>query len=105
VATKLQVILTDRAEAELLAQYEWLWERDSGFADKWLAGIEAAISNLAENPEQHGFAPETGRYPLQLRQMLYGRRQSHRVLFCVRETTVTVMSIRHASQEPIADVE
>jgi plasmid stabilization system protein ParE len=105
VEASRRVVLTERADAELQAAYHWLSQRDPAFADQWLAGFEAALHSLRENPDQHGFAPETGRYPVQLRQLLYGCSRSYRALFCIREETVTVMSIRHASQAPLVDLD
>lgn len=99
------VVVTRRAEAEILAAYEWLWQRNADYADSWLDGIESAIERLGENPEQYGFAPEAGRYPAKLRQMLYGSSKNYRVLFCIRSTCVTVMSVRHAAQAPLTDVD
>jgi toxin ParE1/3/4 len=105
MARSRRLVISDRAEADIEAAYEWLWLRDRRAAEAWMESLQSALSTLTTNPQQYGFAPETGSYPLQLRQLLHGPSRSHRVLFCVRENSVTVVAVRDASQAPLADVE
>ena len=42
--------------------------------------------------------PRRGSYPVEIRQLLYGRRRSYRALFLVREQTVIVLHVRHTAR-------
>lgn len=105
MVARRRLVITDRAEADIQAAYDWLSQRNLVAADAWMNKLQTELLALTLNPEQHGFAPETGKHPLQLRQMLYGPSKNYRVLFCVRSNSVTVVAVRHASQAPLADVD
>ena len=48
-------------------------------------------------------APENGRFPFEVRQLLYGRKPHvYRILFTIENETVYVLHIRHGRREHLA---
>jgi hypothetical protein len=75
----------------------------SELADRWLERLEYALRKLRQNPTQHGFAPENGRWQaqLELRQMRFQPWKTGsvwRILYVIDEVSrdVTGVQIRHA---------
>jgi plasmid stabilization system protein ParE len=102
-----QVLLTSRAQLQLLRNAQWWSEnRSTDQAARWLDGFEAAIAGLAHNPHQHRMAPESNRYqlPFPARQLNFGigNKPTHRAVFEVRGDTVYVVAIRHLAQDDLA---
>ncbi len=93
-----RVVLSRRAEEQLEKAYRWYAERSQRSAAKWYNGFIDALESLAVNPKHFGQAPESSLFPVQLRQLLYGRRRNWRRLYTVRDDMVFVVSIRHAAQ-------
>jgi plasmid stabilization system protein ParE len=99
---KYQIEMLPRAIAELRSIVLWWAEHHSSEqAGRWLIGIEAAIGDLANHPEQHSLAIEADSFPFEVRELHYGvkRRKTHRVLFTIREDVVRVYSVRHLAQD------
>jgi plasmid stabilization system protein ParE len=96
-----RVVITARAAREIREQYEWLVTNRSTFvADRYRAVLLAAVSSLEKNPERCPRAPEAEWYGDQLRHLVHRqRRQVYRVLFEVRGNYVTVLRVRHSSQD------
>jgi hypothetical protein len=50
------------------------------------------------------FAPETARFPFEVRQLLYGRKPHvYRILFTIEGERVKILHIRHGRREPVSD--
>lgn len=65
-------------------------------AERWLTGLEASVGELDHNPERFALAPEDASHDIEIRQMLFGKRRGrYRILFTIRERTVTILDIRH----------
>ena len=95
-----EVILMDSATREIEAIWEWLRERAPTNARIWVAGLQEAIHALADFPTGHGFARENGTVDVELRQLLYGKRQhKYRVIYTVKCNEVFVLHIRHPARE------
>jgi plasmid stabilization system protein ParE len=96
------VVVTEPAEEELLAAYQW-WatHRSAEQAGRWYNGILDAIGTLAENPERCPIAREDGKFPVELRELHFGlgTRPSHRAIFTIRPDVVLVYTIRHVAQD------
>ena len=61
-----------------------------------------AIATLQEKPQRCSLAIENEIFPEEVRQLLYGKsRNLYRVLFTVRDITVSVLYVRHSSQAPL----
>jgi plasmid stabilization system protein ParE len=93
-----QVVLTARAARDLDEAYRWCAERAPEAAVGWYNGFLDALKSLAGNPERCPVAAESRKLSIDVRQLLYGRRRSYRVLFLVRDQTVVVLHIRHAAR-------
>lgn len=96
------VELTARAERDLRQLYQTINAANSKLAAKWFNGLEKAILSLEEKPARSPITPENKK----LRHLLY-RSQSYvyRIIYAIdeRKRLVTVIHIRHGSQEPMAD--
>lgn len=98
-----RVIIEARAEADLLAQAEWIRDQGSSeAAERWLGGIQAAIMSLGTLPARCPLAPEAGLTGLEIRQLVY---KSHRVLFIVSGREVHVLHVRHGARLPLGQPE
>ncbi len=97
-----QVEITPIAEAQIEQAYRWYRERNPDFADLWFRGLMNAIATLQEKPQRCSLAIEHEIFPEEVRQLLYGKsKNSYRVLFTIRGTTVSVLYVRHSSQAPL----
>lgn len=98
-----RVIVSSRARTELDQAVDW-WEenRSRDQACRWYLGISDKIHQLGDFPHSHSLAEENNRFPLEIRQMMYGlsSHPTHRALFTVDENrkVVLVVSIRHVAQ-------
>ena len=97
-----KVILSERAEQQLEHAYQWYHDRSPQAAAKWYNGFIDAQNSLSEDPQLRGFARENQLFPVEVRQLLYGRRRNYRALFTVRGDTVFVFSIRHSAQRDVS---
>ena len=95
-------------EAERCIEDQLQWyeadEKNGGveLADRWLDLLEAALAMLSRHPEQHGFAPENGRWipGISIRQMRFKpwkTPSAWRVLYVIDDEArlVTVLQVRH----------
>lgn len=97
-----RVDLTTRAERDLRRIYRAVDAAESGAAQAWFQGLEAAVLSLDENPARSPATPENGR----LRHLLYGHgRHVYRVIYAIDERgrTVTVLHIRHGARRPLPE--
>lgn len=74
----------------------WLRDQQAGEAGlRWFQGLAKAIRSLRDMPARCAIAPEDQDFPFEVRQLLYGRRpHAYRILFTIKEETVTVLHIR-----------
>ncbi len=97
-----EIQILPRAAAELRAIVLWWSEhRSLEQARRWMIGVDAVITALANRPERHPLAQESDRFPFEVRELQYGvgRRKTHRVLFAIREDVVRIYSVRHLAQD------
>ena len=95
--------MSAQAESDAEAILEWLLEQHAGQTGlRWFLGLENAIASLSTSPERCALAPESQRFPFEVRQLLYGRRSNvYRILFRVNGDTVQVLHIRHGRRLPL----
>lgn len=90
------------AQRDVVENHQW-WAKNRSVeqADRWLDGIDAAVSSLRQMPERYGFAPEKDLVEQGVRQMLcgVGRRPTHRVVFVVDGDEVVVLRVRGVAQD------
>lgn len=95
-----QVVLARQAEQELNAAADWIAEQSQSpaVAEKWFAEFVQTLQSLQRMPTRCGLARENNRFPVELRQLLYGRRNTYRAVFTIRENQVIVLTIRHTAR-------
>ncbi|MEO5345735.1 MAG: type II toxin-antitoxin system RelE/ParE family toxin [Magnetococcus sp. YQC-9] len=96
---RYRVRITPTAGENLRQAHDWLKEKNSGYAARWLRMMRRAILELATLPESHALAPEEATIGAQIRRKLTGRGTPWRIYFVLREQTVYVLHVRHGRQD------
>lgn len=97
-----RVIVEPRAEQDLVAAYVRAAEHAPDTAARWFNRFHDALKSLAEHPRRCTIAPESQAVGLEVRQLLFGRKQSSscwRALFTILGEDVHVLHIRRATME------
>jgi plasmid stabilization system protein ParE len=78
-----RVELSDRAQADITAIYDWLRSHQAGDAgERWFVALREAITSLSTLPLRCSVAAESREAPVEVRQLLYGRQPHvYRILF------------------------
>ena len=93
-----KVELSQRAEHDVEAAFEYIRTDAPPAAVKWRRGLEEKLRILTRLPDTFAFAPENEHARTSVRQLLYGQ---YRVLYTVRERTVFVLTVRHGARRYI----
>src|SRR2546427_9548998 len=98
-----RVKISAQAERDADAILEWLLSQHTGQAGiDWFLALDPAFASLAEFPERCPIAPETTRFPFEVRQLFYGRKPHiYRILFTIEGDCVHILHIRHGRRKPI----
>jgi plasmid stabilization system protein ParE len=96
-----RVEISAEAESDADGILEWLISQHAGETGiRWFVALEEAIASLATFPERCALAPETLRFPFEVRQLLYGHKPHvYRILFSIEGETVNILHIRHGRRE------
>lgn len=99
-----RVELSDRAQTDIAAIYDWLHSQQAGTGgERWFVALRDAIGSLSERPLRCRVAPESRDSPVEIRQLLYGHKpRVYRILFAVDGDLVRVLHVRHARRRPLA---
>ena len=99
-----RVEISKQAERDAENILDWLLAEHAGKAGAdWFLALDDALASLTEFPERCMIAPESVRFPFEVRQLLYGRKPHiYRILFTVEGSAVKVLHIRHGRRKPIA---
>jgi plasmid stabilization system protein ParE len=94
-----------QAESDANSILEWLLSEHAGETGiRWFLALDDAIASLARFPERCPLAPEAGRFPFEVRQLLYGRKpHMYRILFTIDGETVKILHIRHVRRERLSE--
>jgi plasmid stabilization system protein ParE len=94
-----------QAESDANAILEWLLSEHAGETGiRWFLALDDAIASLAAFPERCPLAPESARFPFEVRQLLYGRKpHAYRILFTIEGDTVRILHIRHGRRRPLSE--
>lgn len=97
-----RVELSDRAQADITAIHTWLRSEKAGDAgERWFVALRQAITSLSILPARCPVAPESRESPVEVRQLLYGRKPHvYRILFAIEGDLVSVLHIRHGRRRP-----
>ena len=93
------VVVTPFAGENILEAFKWYQLENPVYATKWKNGLEKKIQDLSTFPESHSLAPENAEFEEEIRQLLYGKPTSWRVLFTILGTTVYVLHVRHGQRD------
>jgi plasmid stabilization system protein ParE len=97
-----RVELSDRAQADISAIYDWLRSQQVGESgEQWFVALREAVASLSTFPSRCPVAPESRDSPVEVRQLLYGRRSNvYRILFAIDGDVVQVLHVRHGRRQP-----
>lgn len=92
-----RVVVTRAAKQDLRVAYLWAAERAPDTAAAWLRRFEAELQSLGHSPERFALAPENALLAAEIRELIFGRRQSaYRALYTIVGDEVQVLHIRRA---------
>lgn len=100
-----RVLRTEQADRDLEQIVDWYLAQEIGDAGRrWLDEFERSIASLASLPFRCPLAPEDKDFPVEIRQLLYGRAPHvYRIFFTVPGSeTVVVLRVRHGRQLTLA---
>jgi plasmid stabilization system protein ParE len=94
-----------RAERDIRLATMWYRQRSGSqeVADTWLDAVTDNIASLAEDPLRCPLAYESNWLGVEIRELHFGsgRRKTHRILFQVEGTMVSVIAVRHFAQRDL----
>ena len=90
------VVIEKEAQDEITEASNWIAQYSPERAAEWHFEIEQAIFSLEENPFRCPRAPESDRFPEEIRHLIF---QQYRILFAVRDETVHVLHVWHARRD------
>jgi plasmid stabilization system protein ParE len=105
MAFRVEISLQAEHDAESIL--EWLLSEHSGQTGiDWFLALDDVFASLAEFPDRCPLAPESARFPFDVRQLFYGRKpQIYRILFTISGDVVNVLHIRHGRRKPVDPTE
>jgi plasmid stabilization system protein ParE len=82
------------------AASQWIAEHHSPVrAERWYQGLFARIETLTRQPLRCPVIAESRRFPEELRELLYGRRNNkYRIIFTIRGSDVVILYIHHGAR-------
>jgi len=99
-----EIRITEVAENDIQSAYNWWREnRSAEQAERWIDAVYPAIATLGTMPHRCSYAQERDFYSGELRQLLFGleNRVTHRIVFTIEGQTVTILRVRHTSQQDL----
>ena len=99
------VELSHQAQADVAGIYDWLRSHEAGDAgERWFVALRTAIDSLTSLPTRCPLAPENRDSPIEVSQLLYGRRPHvYRILFATEGDVVQVLHIRHGRRRRVGN--
>jgi plasmid stabilization system protein ParE len=100
----LRLEYTLNAQTEIEDSYLWIKERAPMAAEKWRDELIGKIQGLAENPRRHPLAPESGKFPWDIRQLLFRKRRGQfRVFYTIDKKRVVILAVRRSARKPLEE--
>lgn len=96
-----EVVLTDEADRNVRSILAWYVDRTESAASRWYHEYTTAVAALSNEPTRYGLARENEKFPIELRQFVFGcgRRKTHRIIYAVRPDRVVIYAVRHVAQQ------
>lgn len=101
---RYRVEIAASAKADIREAARWLTEQASpAVATRWLAGLYKAMSTLERQPGRCPVAAESHKFPVELRELLYGRSKTgkHRIIFTIGTDVVHILYVRHTARDEL----
>lgn len=97
-----RVILTPKAEANIISAFQYIDERSPLNAERWIRELYSSIASLENFPRRCALAREHEYFEGELRQLIF---KSHRIVFEIKEgpKIVRVLYIVHGRQRTIGE--
>jgi plasmid stabilization system protein ParE len=87
---------------EVEDSYLWIKERAPVAAEKWRDELIAKVESLGDSPHRHPVAPESGRFPREIRLMLFRKRRGQfRIYYTIDSQRVVILSVRRSARQPL----
>jgi len=98
-----RVIIEPTAQQGIRQAVRWITENQApARAARWYGELNRKIQSLKSMPHRSPIARESGNFPEEIRELLYGRRQyKYRILFTIRDDAVHILYVRHAAQDEL----
>ncbi len=94
-----RILLTERFTNHLAEIGDYIARDNPSRALSWVGEVEKRVMQLDTFPEALPYARENENYPIELRQLVFGRgRSKYRVIFTVKSDEVVVLDIRHSAR-------
>ena len=102
-----QIEISPTAIQDVDRIFEWIKERSQSLdvAGKWLDDCYKVILTLEEFPDRCPLAPESEQIGIDIRQLLYGKKRSFRILFTIEfqglpnESLVHIHRVMRSTQQ------
>ncbi len=101
---KFRVRLSAKAENDVDDVLRWFADQQAEVAAaRWLAQLWAKIETLETMPARCSLAAEAADLKIELRELLFGRRNAkYRILFVIERSQVHILHIRRASRDTVS---
>jgi plasmid stabilization system protein ParE len=98
-----RVTMLRRAQDDVDDIHRWIDQRSPDGAERWLAAFESAVARIQRAPLSCGLAPESGRFPSDVREVFFKTRRgrTYRLLFTVMGGEIRVLRVRGPGQRPV----
>jgi plasmid stabilization system protein ParE len=99
-----RVEITASAKADIRETARWFTEQAStAVANRWLAALYKAMSTLRMQPGRCPVAAESHKFPLEIRESLYGRskKRKYRIVFTIIDDVVYILYVRHTARDEL----
>src|SRR5437773_3316141 len=98
-----RVEISAQAEKDAETILDWLLKEQAGQTGiEWFLALDEAFASLKRFAERCPIAPESARFPFEVRHLLHGRKPHvYRLLFTIKEDLVSVLHIRRGRRKPL----
>ncbi len=98
-----RIAIEATAEREIRAIVRWKTQNASPtVAGRWYNGLLKQVATLRNHPTRCPIAAENDKFPIEIRELLYGRRRNvFRIIFTIRDDTVSILFVHHTAQQEI----
>lgn len=100
-----RIEITPQAQDNADEAYTWMVENISpAYAERWYQELFQQIDTLKKFPARCPVAPESGKFPEEVRELIFGKRKhknKYRILFSIRRESVAILYVYHGSRSEL----